>query len=212
MIKQAVILAAGMGSRLSNQNDQKPKGFLQLGKKSIIEESIDKLIKNGIEKIWIVTGYQSGQFKELIKIYKSTISLIKNEDYAQSGTMHSLSMISEKVSPPFLLLESDIIFEFRAIEMIIGDRSENCILLSGFSDCGDEVFVETSAAKLVSISFIPEFGDMLTRFSGITICSITTGIIWVSQPESLLDVILYDNLHVFFWVCGLYFALRGNRT
>ena len=68
------------------------------------------------------------------------------------------------------------------------------------------------AAKLVSISFIPEFGDMLTRFSGITICSITTGIIWISQPESLLDVILYDNLHVFFWVCGLYFALRGNRT
>jgi putative oxidoreductase len=68
------------------------------------------------------------------------------------------------------------------------------------------------AAKLISISFIPEFGDMLTRFSGITICSITTGIIWISQPESLLDVILYDNLHVFFWVCGLYFALRGNRT
>ena len=41
MIKEAVILAAGMGSRLSNHNDQKPKGFLQLGKKSIIEESID---------------------------------------------------------------------------------------------------------------------------------------------------------------------------
>ena len=127
MIKQAVILAAGMGSRLSNHNDQKPKGFLQLGKKSIIEESIDKLIKNGIEKIWIVTGYQSGQFEELIKKYKSTISLVKNKDYTQSGTLHSLSMISEKVSPPFLLLESDIIFEFRAIEMIIGDRSENCI-------------------------------------------------------------------------------------
>jgi putative oxidoreductase len=68
------------------------------------------------------------------------------------------------------------------------------------------------AAKLISISFIPEFGDMVTRFAGITICSITTGIIWVSQPESFLDVILYDNLHVFFWVCGLYFALRGNRT
>ena len=68
------------------------------------------------------------------------------------------------------------------------------------------------AAKLVSISFIPEFGDMLTRFSGITICSITTGIIWISQPESLLDVILYDNLHVFMWVGGLFFALRGNRA
>jgi putative oxidoreductase len=53
---------------------------------------------------------------------------------------------------------------------------------------------------------------MVTRFSGITICSITTGVIWISQPESLIDVILYDNLHVFLWVGGLYFALRGNRT
>ena len=59
---------------------------------------------------------------------------------------------------------------------------------------------------------VGELSDMLARFSGITICSITTGVIWMSEPESLLDVLLYDNLHVFLWVGGLYFALRGNRT
>ena len=69
------------------------------------------------------------------------------------------------------------------------------------------------AARLASIQkLIPELGDMVTRFSGITICSITTGVIWIGQPESLVDVILYDNLHVFLWVGGLFFALRGNRT
>ena len=69
------------------------------------------------------------------------------------------------------------------------------------------------AAKLASIQkIVPELGDMVTRFSGITICSITTGIIWISQPESLIDVILYDNLHVFLWVGGRFFALSGNRT
>ena len=57
-----------------------------------------------------------------------------------------------------------------------------------------------------------EFGDLITRFSGITICSIMTGVIWIGEPESFWDVILYDNLHVFLWVGGLYFALRGNRT
>ena len=62
------------------------------------------------------------------------------------------------------------------------------------------------AAKLISISFIPEFGDMLTRFSGITICSITTGIIWISQPESLLDVLLYDNLQ-YFSGCAVFILL-----
>ena len=44
MVKEAVILAAGMGSRLGDKNDQKPKGFLKLGSQSIIEESINKLI------------------------------------------------------------------------------------------------------------------------------------------------------------------------
>jgi len=55
-------------------------------------------------------------------------------------------------------------------------------------------------------------GDLLTRFSGITICSIMTGVIWVGQPDSFMDVILYDNLHVLLWVGGLFFALRGSRT
>jgi len=60
--------------------------------------------------------------------------------------------------------------------------------------------------------FINDFGDLLTRFSGITICSIMTGVIWVSQPTSFLDVLLYDHFHVMLWVGGLFFALRGNRT
>ena len=60
--------------------------------------------------------------------------------------------------------------------------------------------------------YIPDIGDMLTRFSGITVCSIMTGVIWVGEPASLMDVILYDNLHVLLWVGGLFFALRGNRT
>ena len=57
----------------------------------------------------------------------------------------------------------------------------------------------------------PYIGDLLTRFCGITICCIMTGVIWVGEPDSLMDVILYDNLHVLLWVGGLYFGLRGNR-
>ena len=61
-------------------------------------------------------------------------------------------------------------------------------------------------------SWVIDLGDMFTRFCGITICSIMTGVIWVGQPESFMDVILYDNLHVLLWVGGLFFALRGNRV
>ena len=53
--------------------------------------------------------------------------------------------------------------------------------------------------------------DIITRFSGFTIGCIVSGVIWISQPENLIDVLLYDNLHVFLWVGGLFFALKGNR-
>ncbi len=52
--------------------------------------------------------------------------------------------------------------------------------------------------------------DIITRFSGFVIGCIMTGVIWIGQPESLIDVLLYDNLHVFLWVGGLYFAMKGN--
>ena len=57
----------------------------------------------------------------------------------------------------------------------------------------------------------PWVGDLITRFSGFTIGCIMTGVIWVGEPESFIDVILYDNLHVFLWVGGLFFAMRGNK-
>ena len=60
-------------------------------------------------------------------------------------------------------------------------------------------------------NLLKELGDLITRFSGITICSIMTGVIWLSQPASFMDVILYDNFHVMLWVGGMFFALRGNR-
>ena len=61
-------------------------------------------------------------------------------------------------------------------------------------------------------NWLKELGDLITRFSGITMASIMTGVIWISEPDSFWDVILYDNFHVLLWVGGMYFALRGNRT
>ena len=62
------------------------------------------------------------------------------------------------------------------------------------------------------IKKLKEFGDIITRFSGITMASIMTGVIWTGEPESFTDVLLYDNLHVLLWVGCMYFALRGNRS
>jgi len=53
-------------------------------------------------------------------------------------------------------------------------------------------------------------GDLITRFSGITMACIMTGVIWISAPSDLMAVLLYDYLHVSMYFVGIYFALRGN--
>ena len=65
---------------------------------------------------------------------------------------------------------------------------------------------------LVIVKAFKELQDLITRFSGIVICSIMTGVIWTLQPENLWEFLLYDPFHVMLWVGGLFFALRGNRT
>ena len=65
---------------------------------------------------------------------------------------------------------------------------------------------------LMMYSWWSWIGDLITRFSGFVIGCIMTGVIWVGEPASLMDVILYDNLHVLLWVGGLYFALRGQKV
>ena len=55
-------------------------------------------------------------------------------------------------------------------------------------------------------------GDVITRFSGVTMACIMTGVIWISAPSDLMSVFLYDYLHVSLYFGGLYFALRGNAS
>jgi len=144
MIKEAVILAAGMGTRLASSLSSYPKGFITFDQFPIIEESVKKLLNIGIEDIWIVTGYEPQYFEKLAERYPKNIHTVWNEEFEQSGTMYSLYCVKESLKGSFLLLESDIIYESRALEIITNHPSDHCILLSDFSHSGDEVFVETT--------------------------------------------------------------------
>jgi choline kinase len=61
----AVILAAGMGTRLKGIGGEAPKGFLKLGGEPIIVESLRKLERAGITRVVIVTGHLRGFYDEL---------------------------------------------------------------------------------------------------------------------------------------------------
>ena len=63
---------------------------------------------------------------------------------------------------------------------------------------------------IIGFKYLIGLGDLITRFSGITMACIVTGVIWISYPPDLMTVLLYDYLHVSLYFVGIYFALAGN--
>jgi 2-aminoethylphosphonate-pyruvate transaminase len=147
-IHSAVILAAGMGRRLQNVLQDAPKGFIRLGERTIIEESIAKLQAFGINRILIVTGYMNTFYERLAKQYPG-IETIHNAVYATSGSMYSLACAKAVMKDDFLLLESDLIYEKRTLKAALSYAKDNCIVLSGKTNSGDEVYVGGSEKGLI---------------------------------------------------------------
>jgi len=150
-VRQAVILGAGLGSRLRGTFDDRPKGFLKLGTRPIIEESIAKLVRTGIIDIVIVTGYCHEFYDQLSEKYPF-VRTILNPDFATTGSMLSLYTASQYVNSDFLLLESDLVYEYNALQILQNSPMDNCILLSGKTGSGDEVYVGVNHDRVVNMS------------------------------------------------------------
>jgi 2-aminoethylphosphonate-pyruvate transaminase len=152
-VETAVILAAGRGTRLAGEVSDRPKGLLVVGDRPIIEESIARLQAAGIREVVIVTGHLAEHYETLAARLAPLVTTVHNPDYAVSGSMYSLYCARERVTGDFLLLESDLVYEPRALQVLQDWAAPDAILLSGPTGAGDEVYVETDGAGcLVNMS------------------------------------------------------------
>ena len=150
---KALILAAGMGVRLRSVLSDKPKGLLELGEKSLIQRSVEALYSAGIQYIGVVIGHQEAIYRKFFSQTFPDVVLLENKDFAQTGSMHSLYCAQSFIDKSdFLLLESDILYERRAITALVEADSPNCVLLSGKTSSGDEVYAYGTDERLESLS------------------------------------------------------------
>lgn len=141
MIKKAIILAAGMGTRINDIIKEQPKCFLKLGNKSLIEHSIDKLIYHGVEEIIIGTGHLADSFNEIKDKY-NCITIVKNEEYTTTSSMATLARCIKQCSDAAYILEADLIYDSIGIFALKNHFLDNVILASGFTNSTDEVWLD----------------------------------------------------------------------
>lgn len=145
-IKNAVILAAGI-----SRDFEYPNGFVMVGGEPLVEKSIKNLLNENIERIYIVVGYKKEYYQKLAKKY-SEIKLIENSKFEQYSSYFSLKLLEKYLDSDFLLLDSDIIYEKKALKKILSSKEKNIILISSETGSKDECYVETENDYLLKMS------------------------------------------------------------
>ena len=107
MIKQAIILAAGQGTRLLPYTQNRPKCLLDIGSKTLLEHQVDALRAQGVDQITVVVGYLGEQVREVLG---TRSQYIDNTCYTTSSSMYSLWLAREAAADGCLILNSDVLF------------------------------------------------------------------------------------------------------
>jgi choline kinase len=150
-VRHAIILAAGSGARLRSVGDHRPKGLIEIDNESLVGRSVRLLRAAGIEHVTIVTGYAADHYQRFASGQRN-VDLVVNDKYATTGSMASLAIALDRVHHDALVLESDIVYEARALTAIMSGAAPDATVISGSTGAGDEVWVCAPEGRLELMS------------------------------------------------------------
>lgn len=124
---KAIILAAGVGSRLGDVVKTIPKCLIKIGEKTIAEHQIEALRANNVEDISIVIGYHADKVKTILK--NLNIKFYVNKDYDKTGMLESLYCAKDELNDDIILLYGDVALKADLINRLLEDKSDFCLVV-----------------------------------------------------------------------------------
>lgn len=129
---KAVILAAGVGSRIRPLTDNCPKSLLKVGGHTILEMMISHIRDCGITDIVFVLGYLQEQIKEYVTTQFPELNthFISNQQYATTNTGFSLMLTRDLVADSsFIKFDADVVFDKAILSQLINCEHHNALCI-----------------------------------------------------------------------------------
>ena len=150
MVKTAVIMAAGMGTRFGDRTELIPKGLIPAGGVPMVERSIITLKACGVERIIIGTGYHREHYEALATREKG-IECVFSPLFAETNSMYTLYNCRAAIGDDdFILLESDLVFEKKAITVLMSCEALDVMLITPVTKFQDQYYVECNEKNILT--------------------------------------------------------------
>lgn len=164
LLPHAILLAAGMGSRLGPELDGKAKPMLRVGGRSLMERALHRLEEVGGGGLTVAVGHLASSIVEPLRRVRPDARVVVNPDPAGTGSMRSLALagrhaLAEASFDEVLVLEADVVFEARALPALLGaPPADATVLVSDPTGAGDEVWVCGQGGRVSEIAKRPLAG------------------------------------------------------
>lgn len=155
---EAVILAAGRGSRLSDRTAEVPKALLPIGHRgsddpvetTFLRRQVELLKEAGVDRVVVVIGYAGHQIADELAEWASWVRIVENPtpDIQTSGSLHSFQFAIRSEhgvldgSRQTLLMDADITYHRDVLGGIIDSPADSTLLVCDrFERNNEEVLV-----------------------------------------------------------------------
>lgn len=141
---QAIILAAGMGKRLKDLTNDNTKCMIKVNGVTLIERMLKQLDDLNLNQIVLVVGYQGQKLIDYISSLsiRTKIVFVRNDIYDRTNNIYSLFLAKNYLlEDDTLLLESDLIFEDVALQILVNDPYPSLALIAKYESWMDGTVV-----------------------------------------------------------------------
>ena len=131
---KAIILAAGLGSRLGKKSKGRPKALIRVGGKTLVEHQLEALSSEGIGPVVVVVGHGADQVREALG---EAVEYVENPRPSETNSLYSLWLAREWLEGDVLLLNSDLLFHPQALKKLLASQG-NALAYDSMSVTGAE--------------------------------------------------------------------------
>lgn len=157
MIRKAVILNSGTGSRMGSLTADQPKCLVEVAEnETILQRQLEALENLGFREVLITTGPFEEKIKEHLagKFSGFELTYVNNPRYAETNYIYSLLLAGPIIEQDILLLHGDLVFEEAVLEKILCSEHDNAVLVNPFVKLPDKDFkaeIENGRVRKIGI-------------------------------------------------------------